>query len=146
MTYDFSSLFNTETIDIKRGDTVLFQVTVQEIPHGKVVQSQNEMFKLVDVDFSQSGNGDFAKSMMRQLGSSVKSGKFEVSEYSDNQKLLGIHSWTLTDKAGNPAPVCVEAYQALPHWITEQIEKEVERLNPNLDKAFHSESGNTGTA
>jgi hypothetical protein len=56
--------------------------------------------------------------------------------------LPGIKSWTLTDDDGNPAPINYETWQELPEFITEQIEKAVEELNPESDDEFPDGSGN----
>jgi hypothetical protein len=133
--FDFSHLYRTETVDIDG----LFQVTVSEIPHGKVKALQDGMFKgmdLTSVDMTnQSKMNDV---MQRQLASGLSTGTFSATEFSDRQTLLGVQSWTLTSQDGSPVPVCYEAWVAFKVSWVNQIEKAVERLNPKLDKEFQS--------
>lgn len=125
MTYNLSHLYRTETVDIGP-----FAVTVREIPHGEFVKLQKSMLGTISLSGDQS-------SIQRQL----ESKKLDGAEFADQQAMLGIDSWTLVDLKGEAVPVCLEAWRALPHHITERIEEAINRLNPDVDDDFQSESG-----
>lgn len=136
MTYDFSNLYNTETIDIKRGDTVLFQVTVQEISNETHNKIQSEMFSGVDLSaLSNTNKKGVSGVVQQQIGKVLSNGSFSPIDFATKQTLAGVQSWTLTSN-GEPVPVSCEAWNALPLWITSEIEKGVKRLNPDLDEEF----------
>lgn len=125
MTYDFSHLYKTKTLSLGK-----FQVVVQEISHGKFAEAQDEMLSKVDWD----GEKD---SVNKSMLAAVKAGKLSTNDMNDFRTIAGIQSWTLTDKnTGDIVPVCLEVYRLLPHVITEQIEKAIEELNPELDSTF----------
>ena len=126
MTYDFSHLYKRETVDIG-----LFSVTVREIPHGEMVALQESILGRTHLS---SNKGE----VQRQIEQITFSGP----EFADQQALMGIESWTLQDSAGEPVPVCLEAWRALPHHITEAIEAAIEELNPEMDEEFPGEPGN----
>ena len=128
MTFDFSSLYRTETIEIKRDGKLLFEVTVQEVSQDAHETLQREMFSSMDLNME---SGKRAKDgMSRQINAAMKSGKFSPVEFAARQKLLGVQSWTLD------TPVSYESWKQLPKWIVDTIEKGVERLNPDLDEEF----------
>ena len=136
MTYDFSHLLRTETISIEGW----FGVTLREIPHGEVVGMQAEMFKSVKLDMS-GGKHAIKTSVNREVQRVLNSGEMSPTEFQDQKMLLGIESWTLQDYDGNDVPVCMDAWKALPHAITERIEKAIGELNPDLDEEFPGKSG-----
>lgn len=126
MTYDFSHLYKTETIEVAS-----FNVTVREIPHGEYVAMQKDM--MGEIRMSKNKH-----EIERQIENITLSGP----EFADQQALLGIASWTLQDSAGEAVPVCMEAWRALPHHVTEKIEEAIDKLNPDLDEEFQNGSGN----
>lgn len=129
MSYDLSHLSRTETITV--GD---YQVTVREIPHGEFVALQDDLMGGIQLSSDRAD-------IERQINSKVLHG----AETADRKTLLGVQSWTLTDASGETVPVCLEAWRALPHWMTEQIEEAVDRLNPDIEEEFRREPGSNGT-
>lgn len=127
--FDFSHLYKTEEVDIFG----LFSVTVREIPHGEYVDLQRKMFG--DIHMSKS-EFDFQR-QLEQI-------KFDAPGFSDGKNVLAIADWTLKDASGQPVPVSLETWAALPHYITEKIEEAIERLNPDLDENFQEELANAG--
>ena len=130
MTFDFSNLYRTQTVTIGIQDKDLFTVTVREIPHGDFLQLQKETIGETRIP----KNKRDADRMLENI-------KFSAPDMQDRRMLLGIQEWTLKDAKGVDVPVCMEAWRALPHVITEQIEKAVNGLNPDLDEEFQGESG-----
>lgn len=125
MTIDLSHLYETESVDVGP-----FTVTVREVPHGEIVALQRRMFG--DVRMSKD---------KRNIQSQIENIRLDIAGFSDEKNVLAIQSWTLTDAAGNDVPVSLEAWQALPHHITEQIEEVVDRLNPDGDDDFQGDDG-----
>jgi len=126
MTLDLSHLYTTETVEIGGH----FSVTIREIPHGEMVDLQRKLF------------GDFQATKSKfEFDQQLKNKRLDVTGFSDGKNLLAIQSWTLTDSNGEAVPVSMEAWHALPHYITEQIEEVIERLNPDLDDEFRDEPG-----
>lgn len=125
MSLDFSHLYKQETIELDMvvGDPL--QVTVREIPHGEYVALQKEMLGTVSLASSK-----------RELQRQFESKTLDAMEFSDRQALIGIASWTLKDSKGDDVPVSLEAWRALPHWLTERIEEAIDKLNPDLDEEF----------
>jgi len=134
MIYNFDSLYRTETIEIKRDKNLLFTVIVQEVSQEASAKLQNEMFTGLDLDLEGSKNKVKSK-VQSQISALLKSGKFSATEYAARQTLLGIRSWDLIVD-GQAVPVCYEAFQALPKWVTSLIEKGVDLLNPELEDDF----------
>jgi hypothetical protein len=130
MTFDFSNLYRTQVIEIKRDGKLLFEVTIQEVSQEAHEDLQREMFS--SMDLSVEGGKRGKQEMQRQLNSALKSGKFSPVEFAARQKLLGVQSWTLD------TPVTYENWRKLPKWIVELIEKGVDDLNPSLDEEFQS--------
>lgn len=126
---NLSHLYKTETANISG----LFFVTVREIPHGEMVNLQRKLI------------GEFhATKNQFELDQQLKSKRLDVTGFADSKNLLAIQSWTLQDANGDDVPVSLEAWHALPHYITEQIEEVVERLNPDLDDEFQEDAGMEG--
>lgn len=129
--FDFSHLYKKETVDI----CGLFSVTVREIPHGDYAKLQKNMLGNVHLSTSQ-----------HEINNQIRQKTLDVTDFQDRRMLMAIDSWTLTNADGTPVDVTMEAWHALPHSLTEQIEKAVKGLNPTLDEDFQGESGSTGTA
>lgn len=125
--YDFSDEYNTKDLDLGVFNGYPFRVTVQEIPHGKYTQLQQSFIGKMHIAENE-------HSLKKQLSEK----EVDPVIYSDNRTLAGIQSWTLCERNGTPVPVCPEAWQALPHRITEKIEKGIAELNPTLDSDFQS--------
>lgn len=123
---DLSHLYQTETLEIAG-----FSVTIRSIPHGEMVEIQRKMFGQVNLSRSK-------KELDRQLNAI----QLDAAGFSDAKNVAAIQSWTLRDAAGNEVPVSLLAWQALPNSITEEIEKGIERLNPDLDEEFQNGDGN----
>lgn len=138
--FDFSHLYKTETVNILD----LFTVTVREVPHGEYAKIQDRLLSQLDNSAlkNASKNGGAIQQGMIE---SLKRGALSAADFTDNQTLASIQSWTLKDVHGNNVPVSIEVYRNLPHYITEKIEAAVEELNPALDAEFPSESDSEGT-
>lgn len=122
---DLSYLYHVETVSVAN-----FTVDVREIPHGEMIALQRKIF------------GDFqATKTSFEFDQQLKGKKLDVTGFADEKNLLAIQSWTLKDVGGKDVPVSLEAWHALPEWIIKQIEKGVERLNPELDESFQEEPG-----
>lgn len=130
---NFSHLYRTEDVHIERDGKTLFVVTVGEIPHGVITDLQAQMLSQMQFENQRKG-------LKPDLVKSIKGG-LNPNDFNDGKTLAGIKSWTLTDDDGNAVPVTIEAYKALPHWVTEQIEAGIERLNPELDDDFRHDDG-----
>lgn len=126
--FDFSHLYRTETVPIAHDGKTLFTVTVREIPHGVMTDLQAQM--LGQMQFQ-----NHSKRLAPDLVKSIKGG-MNPNDFNDGKTIAGIQSWTLQDANGDDVPVTIEAFKALPHAITEQIESAIERLNPELDDDF----------
>ena len=125
MTYDFSHMYRTEVIQIAPE----FTVTVREITHGEYAAIQEEFM------------GHLTRSH-KGTGYELEKKRISAVSFQERKSLLGIAEWSLKTKDGEPVPVCIEAWSALPHHVTEVIEAAIERLNPDLDEEFPGESGN----
>lgn len=148
MILDLSHLYRTETIVIapaykdENGKTIvgetLFEVTVQEVSQESYAKLQDSLMKNINLDMPMGKKGrNSAEAIQQQIMSqALQSGKFSPSRYSAEQSVLAIQSWTLKDKSGQDVPVSLEAWNALPKWATDEIEKGIERLNPTLDEEF----------
>jgi hypothetical protein len=130
MTFDLSHLYKTSVLNLGA-----FKVTVQEIPHGRYSDSQSDMLAKINLD-----DGMSKKSIDKGMVQALKTKALSLGEFSDAKTIAGIQSWTLKDANQNEVPVCIEAYRALPHAITEQIEEGIKALNPTLEDDFPSES------
>lgn len=139
MQFDLSHLYHEKTIDILNGETVLFQVTVGEIPSGEAAEIQNEAMQAVDTD---SLTATTKKGRRRQMTKLVNQAMKEVNgaELTIREILLGVKRWTLLDANGAPVPVCVPAYRGLPKFVTKQIDDAVEEFNPEPDEEFQDNS------
>lgn len=125
MSYDLSNLYKRETVDLG-----LFQVTVIEVPHGKIIDVQKEFIGKLQMAETKAG-----------IKKNIRAKHLDTTSMNDKKQWLAIESWTLKDANGKDVPVCAEAWLALPHNITEQVEKVIARLNPNMDEAFPDEDG-----
>lgn len=125
MTYDFSQFYKTSTFEIlDNNDNEAFEVTVKQITHGARAAIQKKM--LGNLHMPQ--NKQDAKKQMASI-------KLDVTAMTDETNIASIESWTLTQN-NKPIPVCIAAWNALPNYITEQIEKGIKVLNPELDEEF----------
>lgn len=131
--FDFSNLYCTETVSVKRGNVVLFTAVVREITHGEKTESQAIM--LADVDMPTEGSKKTRqRAMQAEMKKVMKSGvSAKISIY---EELAAIQSWTLKDATGAEVPVCAEAWKALPAFMSKQITDVIERLNPEIDDDF----------
>jgi hypothetical protein len=127
MAFNFDDLFNTETINIGMIGDNIFSVTVREIPHGEIASLQSKLFGKIPLD-------------SKKAKKRVADGTYDAVALNDERTLLGIKSWTLVDSDNAPVPICIEAFHALPHRITEQIEEAITRLNPSLDEEFQDDA------
>ncbi len=129
MQLDLTHLYKTKTLNFGK-----FQVVVQEISHGRYIQAQDDMLAKLDLD-----GEDIASSVNKSMVQAVKSGAMSVNDMSDIRTVAGIQSWTITAKNSDETlPVTIDIYRMLPHAITEQIEKEIEGLNPTLKDDFQA--------
>lgn len=138
----FSKYYNEKTVDILRGDIVLFQVTVTEISTKAKEDIQREKFKEVDRNVSGFSKKGAQREMQRRVSKVVE--KVDaVRSTVETEILPGIKSWTLTDDDGNVPDISYTAWAELPDFVTKQIEKAVEELNPETDEEFPDNSGNS---
>lgn len=145
MQYDFSHFYHEKTVDIVSGETVLFQVTVQEIPSGKAAQIQNEALAFVDLEKVTATSKKGRRQQMNKLMAKVmKEGN--NAELAIRETLLGVKSWTLKDASGIDVPVDFKAFMQLPKFITKQIEDAVEEINPEMEDDFQDISGDKSFA
>ena len=126
MKFDFSHFVTTETTPICKDEKVIFEVIAQEIPHGEYVKLQ------------QSIMGNLKMGKKKDIERQIDKIELDATAFSDGRILLGIQSWTLKNADGSDVAVSMESWHALPHYMTEQIEKAVDRLNPNLDDEFQN--------
>lgn len=137
--FNFSHLYHEKTVPILGNGDVLFEVTVQEIPTGKADEIQNRAFQSIDMEqVTATGKQARKKQMMRLINSAMKD--MNGGELAARQTLLGVKSWTLVDDDGKAAPVDYAVWKLLPQFITKQLEKAVEELNPELDEEFPDEA------
>lgn len=129
--FDFSDEYLTETIDLGIFNGYPFLVTVQEIPHGKYTQLQQNFIGKMHIP----ENKDQAARQLREK-------EVDPVLYSDNQNLAGIRAWTLRRKDGTDIPVIDRAWNALPHRLTELIEEAIARVNPKIADDFRGDTGN----
>lgn len=116
--FDFSHLYKSETVEVMPG----FSVTIREVPHGEYVDMQKNMFGSFQVTTDK-----------RKMQQQLESMSMSPADFVDGLHFLAIESWTLKDASGNDVPLSVDAWKALPHRITEQIEEVITRLNPTID-------------
>jgi hypothetical protein len=132
-TYDFSNLYHTETVEVKRGNVVIFTAVVREITHGEKSDAQAAM--MANIDIPTEGSKVRRQAIMKeQLSKAMKSGV--SAKVSLHEELAAIQSWTLKDAQGTEVPVCAEAWMALPYYLSSQIVSVIERLNPEIDEDF----------
>jgi hypothetical protein len=137
----FSKFYHEKTVDICKGDSLLFQVTVTEISTKSKEDIQREGFREVDRNVKGYGKKQAQRIIQERIAKATD--KIDAVETTVRMTVLpGIKSWTLTDDDGNPAAINYETWQELPEFITEQIEKAVEELNPESDDEFPDGSGN----
>lgn len=122
---DFADEYNSKELDLGFFNGYPFFVTIQEIPHGKYTQLQQSLIGKVRIPDSKTA----AKNVLADK-------EVDPVAYSDNTNLAAIGSWTLKTKAGLDIPVCEQAWNFLPHRITELIEKGIKELNPTLESDF----------
>lgn len=126
--YDFSDEYLSKELNLGIFNGYPFLVTVQEIPHGKYTQLQKSFIGKMHL----TDNEKDAKKQLREK-------EVDPIGYTDNRTLAGIREWTLKTRDGQAVPVCESAWNALPHRITEQIEKGIAELNPTLEDDFRGE-------
>jgi len=130
MTLDLSHLFNTETVDVMRGDEVVFTATIREITYGEKADAQARMFASFNADMAGS-RSQREREMSREMKRMMRDGDpLKTAVY---EEVAAIASWTLKDAGGKDVPVSLEAWRALPKWASVQIEEVIERLNPDVD-------------
>lgn len=140
MKFDFSHLYRTENVDVKTPDgKVLFSAVVREITHGEKTVAQTQMVSEI-----QMPTGGSKKSRQRAIEQQMETlDKARIAaKTSLSEEVAAIVSWTLNDANGKPVPVCLEAWQALPAYLAQQIEEAIEKLSPELDDEFPSANGN----
>jgi len=121
----FNKYVKSETFQVED-----FSVTVRQIPHGEYLRAQQEMIGQMKINQTESQR-------KRELDEKV----VDPVIFSDHVKMLAISSWTLKDDEGKDVTVDLDAWYELPHFITEQIEKVIDRLNPTLDADFRDGLG-----
>jgi hypothetical protein len=132
MTYDFSKLYKSETIDVLDHDgNVVFIVTVREISYGEKTDTQAIIMTEVDIPLDGS-----KKTRQKRIAENMKAAfKNGVSaRMSIHEEVAAISVWRDTD--GNDVPICAESLRAIPKYMAEQIVEVIERLNPDLDDEF----------
>lgn len=134
--FDFSHLSKTETVEIMFNGAVAFTAIVREIPHGAKADAQRMMMASLDLSIKGMNKGQIDSALSRSMEKGLKSGNLDITASSDMEAVAAIQSWTLKNKEGDDIPVCLEAWRALTHNITEQIEAAIERLNPEMDENF----------
>jgi hypothetical protein len=140
MQFDFSHFYQEKTVDIKNGETVIFQVVVTEIATGDSAQIQNEAFSHVDMEkVTAKTKKGRQKQIQKQINAAMK--EMNGGESAVRETLCGVKSWTLTDASGKPVPVDYAVFMKLPKSITKQIETAVEELNPEEDEEFPDDDG-----
>ena len=123
--YNFSQLYKTSVIDVTDpDDKVLFQVTAKQISRGAKASIQKNMLGKISIP----ENKRAAKQQREKMD-------LDVTRANDETQVASIESWTLQSD-GEDVPVCIEAWLALPSYITEQIEEGIKVLNPELDEEF----------
>jgi hypothetical protein len=143
MTYDFSHLYKNETVEVKSpAGEIAFTVVVREITHGEKTAAQSSLTSAIDIPME--GSKQSRQRIIKQRIDELDKGA-AISNVSLKQEVAAIQSWDLVDAKGEPVPVCLEAWKALPVFYTSQIEPVIERLNPEMDDEFHSGSGSNGT-
>lgn len=141
MQFDFSHLYRTETVDVKAPDgKVLFTATVREITHSEKTAAQSTMMAKIEIPLEGS-----KQSRKKQYKQNVQ--RLDKAEGATNvalrEEIACIVSWTLTDAKDKPVPVCMEAWRELPAYLSDQIVKAIERLNPEeIDEEFPGSEGN----
>lgn len=136
--YDFSNLYNTETVEVKRGNTVIFTAIVREITHGEKSDAQVAM--LANVEIPTEGSKERRRREMKeQMSIAMKSGvSAKVSLY---EELAAIQSWTWKDANGVDVAICEDTWRALPAFMSSQIVAVIERLNPEIEDDFQNRHG-----
>lgn len=130
--FDFSDEYQKEEIDLGMFNGHPFSVTVQELSNAVYVQLQKEFLGTFKIPTEKN-----------TFESQAANRDIDPSAFNDKRNLAAVASWTLKHKDGRPIDVCLAAWKALPRRMTELVEKGIERLNPDLDKDFRSDS--TGT-
>jgi hypothetical protein len=126
--YDFSSEYLQKELDLGEFMGHPFKVIVQEIPHGKYVNLQRDFIGTMSVPKDKADQERIlAEKQVDPIG------------FTDSNFLAGIASWTLKLRDGTDVPVNQEAWEALPHRITERIEEGIKSLNPTLSDDFRPE-------
>lgn len=126
--YDFSSEYLQKELDLGEFMGHPFIVTVQEIPHGKYVNLQRDFIGTMSIPKDKAEQERImAEKQVDPIG------------FADSNYLAGIAGWTLKLRDGTDVPVSQEAWEALPHRITEQIEEGIKSLNPTLSDDFRDE-------
>lgn len=125
----FSRYVRSETIQIED-----FKVTVRQIPHGEYLKAQQNMIGQLKLSENKA-----------ETKRQIESKTVDPVIFSDHVKMLSIESWTLKDDNGELAPIDLDTWYELPHDITEQIEKVIDRLNPQLEEDFRDGLGSNGT-
>ncbi len=139
MNLDFSHLNYTEDVDVlDRKGNVLFTVTVGEVTHGQKADIQMKMMQSINMPTMGTNKSKNQKQLQASIQDAMQSGS--VLKTSMYEELAAIKAWTLTNAQGESVPVCFEAWQSLPVFITSQVEGVIERLNPSIDDEFQSES------
>lgn len=137
--FDFSNLYNTETVQVKRANgEVFFTAIVREITHGEKTAAQVAMMENIDIP-TEGSKTRRQREMKEQMSQAMKSGV--SAKISLQEELAAIQSWTWQDAQGVDVPVSEATWKALPAFMSKQITDAIERLNPdNMDEEFHSES------
>lgn len=137
MQFDFSHLYNTETVSVTDAHgTELFTAVVKQISNGEKTDAQAMM--MADIDIPTSGSKrSRERALQSELKRAMQSGV--TSRISLYEEVAAIDSWSLKDASGEPVPVSVEAWRALPAFISSQIADAIERLNPELDEDFRGD-------
>lgn len=126
--YDFSSEYLQKELDLGGFMGHPFKVIVQEIPHGKYVNLQRDFIGTMSIPKDKAEQERImAEKQVDPIG------------FADSNFLAGIASWTLKTRDGTPIPVEQEAWELLPHRITEKIEAGIKSLNPQMEADFRGE-------
>lgn len=137
MSFDFSSLYHSEAVEVTdRHGQVVFEVVVQEVSYGAKADAQAMLMSEIDIPVAGS-----KKTREQQLKASMKAAmKNGVSaRMSINEEIAAIVSWT--DTQDNDIAITADNLRKLPDYMAKQIVEAIERLNPDLDDDFRDDSG-----
>jgi len=139
---DLKWLYDYEIVSVKgRDGEEIFQATVRQISNGDKADAQAQM--LAAIELPTGGTPASRKQKIkREMEKAMQSGiSAKISLF---EEVAAIETWTLTDPDGDPVPVTVETWRALPEFLSKQIVSSIERLNPEMDQDFRGHDDSEG--